>query len=97
MTDFRIENGSSIAGSVSSVTASDSTLTISPTTGAVLASINLSNANTWLAAQSVPDEAYSVSWAGSLQVPTKNAVYDKIQTLVGGVTTSDAIAYAVAL
>ncbi len=29
----------------------------------------------------VPDEAYSVGWNGSLEVPTKNAVYDKIQSL----------------
>lgn len=35
---------------------------------------------------SVPDEAYSGSWNGSLEVPTKNAVYDKIEAvlLAGG-------------
>lgn len=32
----------------------------------------------------VPDEAYGASWDGSTEVPTKNAVYDKIQTLGGG-------------
>jgi hypothetical protein len=32
----------------------------------------------------VPDEAYGVGWNGSLEVPTKNAVYDKIETLGGG-------------
>ena len=32
----------------------------------------------------VPDEAYGAGWDGSLEVPTKNAVYDKIQTLSGG-------------
>ena len=32
----------------------------------------------------VPDEAYGVGWNGSTEVPTKNAVYDKIQTLSGG-------------
>lgn len=32
----------------------------------------------------VPDEAYGVSWNGSLEVPTKNAVYDKIETISGG-------------
>jgi len=37
------------SGGVTSVTATDSTLTISPTTGAVLAGINLSSANTWTA------------------------------------------------
>lgn len=30
---------------------------------------------------SVPDEAYGVGWNGSLEVPTKNAIYDKIETL----------------
>lgn len=29
----------------------------------------------------VPDEVYGVTWDGSLAVPTKNALYDKIQTL----------------
>jgi hypothetical protein len=29
----------------------------------------------------VPDEAYGAGWNGSTQVPTKNAVYDKIETL----------------
>ena len=29
----------------------------------------------------VPDEAYGAGWNGSLEVPTKNAVYDKIETL----------------
>lgn len=33
---------------------------------------------------SVPDEAYGSSWNGSLEVPTKNAVYDKIETMGGG-------------
>lgn len=32
----------------------------------------------------VPDEVYGVGWNGSLEVPTKNAVYDKIETLGGG-------------
>jgi hypothetical protein len=32
---------------------------------------------------SVPDEAYGAGWNGSLEVPTKNAVYDKIETLAG--------------
>jgi hypothetical protein len=32
----------------------------------------------------VPDEVYGVGWDGSLEVPTKNSLYDKIQTLGGG-------------
>lgn len=29
------------------------------------------------------DDAYGAGWNGSLEVPTKNAVYDKIQTIIG--------------
>lgn len=32
----------------------------------------------------VPEEAYGSGWNGSLEVPTKNAVYDKIETMGGG-------------
>lgn len=32
----------------------------------------------------VSDEAYGAGWNGSLEVPTKNALYDKIETLGGG-------------
>ena len=46
---------------------------------------NLSGA-TFTGGISVPDETYGVAWNGSLEVPTKNALYDKIETL-GGVTT----------
>jgi hypothetical protein len=42
---------SGAAGGVTSVTNSDGTLTISPTTGAVVASLALGNANTWTGAQ----------------------------------------------
>lgn len=45
----------------------------------------------------VTDEAYGSGWDTSLEVPTKNAVYDKIETLGGGLTTAQAIAFAVAL
>ena len=40
----------------------------------------------------VPDEAYGAGWNGSFEVPTKNAVYDKIESLVlggGGLTDGD--------
>jgi hypothetical protein len=42
---------SSPGGAISSVSNSDGTLTISPTTGAVVASLALGNANTWTGAQ----------------------------------------------
>lgn len=36
---------------------------------------------------SVPDEAYNAAnWNGSLEVPTKNAIRDKIETITGGET-----------
>lgn len=34
----------------------------------------------------IPDEAYGAGWNGSLEPPTKNAVYDKIETMGGGGT-----------
>lgn len=37
----------------------------------------------------IPDEAYGVGWNGSLEPPTKNAVYDKVETLSAGGITSD--------
>lgn len=44
-------NGSALTGLPTSVSNSDSTLTISPTTGAVVASLNLTHANTWTGQQ----------------------------------------------
>jgi hypothetical protein len=38
----------------------------------------------------VPDEAYdATAWNGSLEVPTKNAIRDKIETMGGGVSDLD--------
>ncbi len=34
----------------------------------------------------IPDEAYGVGWNGSLEPPTKNAVYDKIELVSAGAT-----------
>lgn len=40
----------------------------------------------------IPDEAYGVGWNGVLEPATKNAIYDKIETLgSGGQSTYDAI------
>lgn len=58
---------------------------------------NLSNLNTDKAELSgstftgdisVPDEAYGVGWNWSMEVPTKNAIYDKIETMWGGWATT---------
>lgn len=40
----------------------------------------------WVDEDQTKDEAYSASWDASLGLPTKNALYDKIQTLVGNWT-----------
>lgn len=40
-------------------------------------------------ALSVSDDAYGAGWNGSTQVPTKNAVYDKIEALAAGSGVSD--------
>lgn len=37
----------------------------------------------------VPDEAYGAGWNGSTEVATKNALYDKIETIAGGGTTTN--------
>lgn len=54
------------------------------TNGASLPYARTDVANTFTLDQTVPDEAYSVTWNGSLEVPTKNALYDKIETISGG-------------
>jgi hypothetical protein len=38
--------------------------------------------------QNVSDTAFAASWNGNLMVPTKNAVYDKIETLTTGAASS---------
>lgn len=43
--------------------------------------VNLTDGGTFAADISVPDEAYGSGWNGSVEVPTKNAIYDKIETL----------------
>jgi len=48
--------------------------------------------NSFLANVTVPDEAYGAAWNGSLEAPTKNALWDKIETLGsggGGLTDGD--------
>jgi hypothetical protein len=45
----------------------------------------------------VTDDAYAAGWNGSTAVPTKNAVYDKIESMGGGVTEAFVIAMATAL
>lgn len=53
---------------------------------------NLTGA-TFTGAVVVPDEVYGASWNGSVQVPTKNAVYDKIEAVVAGASAPSDAAY----
>ncbi len=63
------------AGGVTSVTATNTSLTISPTTGAVLAGLNLSNANTWLATQTFPTtDAQGSALAASINSATTTKI-----------------------
>lgn len=47
----------------------------------------------------VVDEAYGPSWNGDNRVPTRNAIYDKIESMsgAGGVSLDDVLAFSVAL
>lgn len=71
-------------GSIELGHASDTTLTRSAA-GVVQVEgktlVNLTDGGTFAADISVPDEAYGSGWNGSVEVPTKNAVYDKIEAL----------------
>jgi hypothetical protein len=54
--------------------------------GAVMTSGNqtVGGVKTFSSDPLIPDEAYGSGWNGSLEPPTKNAVYDKIETIGGG-------------
>lgn len=47
---------------------------------------NVAGVKTFSSDPIIPDEAYAVGWDGSLEPPTKNAVYDKIQSMGAGIT-----------
>jgi hypothetical protein len=61
-------NGS--GGAVASVSNSDSTLIISPTTGPVVASLNLANPNTWTATQTFPNASIAISKLNATGTPS---------------------------
>lgn len=44
---------------------------------------NIGGVKTFTSDPIIPDEAYGAGWNGSLEPPTKNAVYDKIETIGG--------------
>ncbi len=84
---FLGSNGTTSAPSfqnLANLTATDATITFSgtPYNGSTARTIglNLGNANTFTADQSVPDEAYdATNWNGSVEVPTKNALRDQME------------------
>ena len=39
----------------------------------------------------VPDEAYGSGWNASLEVPTKNAVYDKVEAMIAAYTSTSGV------
>ncbi len=46
--------------------------------------VSATNVHTYTSTVAVVDDAYAASWNGSSYVPTKNAIYDKIESLVLG-------------
>lgn len=71
------------AGGVTSVTAADTTLTISPTTGAVIAGLNLANPNVFTTVQ-------SVSTAGIASTSTDGFILQNLTASTVGVTAQRA-------
>ena len=71
------------AAAVSSVANSDSTLTVSPTTGAVIASLNLAHANTWSATQTFSAISVTSTVSG-----TAFATYLASPPAIGGTTAN---------
>jgi hypothetical protein len=87
-TNFWFIQSTSAGATLQDLTAGNSTLSFSgayngSTSRTVV--LNLNNANTWTADQSMPDEAYdATNWNGSTEAPTKNAIRDKIESMGGG-------------
>lgn len=77
------DDGSTVIGTSLSIRRSDLQMTMGgsviPTTSNTLTLG--SGTNVWAAAY-VADDPYAVGWDGSFAVPTKNAVYDKIEALL---------------
>ena len=82
MTDFGPNPGSRVGrkkssggGAVSSVSNSDGTLTITPTTGAVVAKIALGHANTWTAAQALGSSTATTQAGGDNSTKLATTAY----------------------
>jgi hypothetical protein len=80
-------SGTSDAGALTGTTLAANVVTSSLTSVGTLSTLAVTGDVT------VADEAYGVGWNSSLEVPTKNALYDKIETLgAGGVPTTITVA-----
>jgi hypothetical protein len=53
--------------------------------------INSGSTTSFNVAPLVPDDAYGSGWNGQLNVPTRNAIYDKIESILDGQTFTGAI------
>lgn len=53
--------------------------------------LKITNGSTGYGSIEVADEAYGAGWNGSLQVPTKNAIYDYLATFSSGISVGSAI------
>ncbi|MCC6711137.1 MAG: site-specific integrase, partial [Candidatus Pacebacteria bacterium] len=88
-------NGFGVSGSgVTSVANADGTLTISPTSGDVVASLNLANTNTWTGAQTFSANTYFpgstiIDTAGNIGIGTNTT--SAALTFVAGTTAVDGI------
>lgn len=73
--DLRLQTGNTTTGNITITDGANGAITLTPDgTGKVVAGKDLE----------VPDEAYdATAWNGSLEVPTKNAIRDKIETMGG--------------
>lgn len=79
------------AGGVTSVSNSDSTLTISPTTGAVVASLNTSHANTWGALQTFGTNISIGGVTASGASGTGNVVFGTAPSISGATLTTSSV------
>ena len=76
------------SGAVNSVTAGNATLTISPTTGAVVASLNLANANTWTALQTFGTDISIGGVTATGATGTGNVMFSASPTTTGTLTAA---------
>ena len=88
--------GADGGGDVSSVSNADGTLTISPTTGSVVASLNLSNLNTWPVLQTFDNFNATDATTTRLTVTSSSTFYGFVNlgnsTTTGNATTTNFVA-----